>query len=306
MPPRDRRTELPTINRWLMMGFERHFLPSYLRKHFHVVASNHRALTPSILENKASLVVYCNHASWWDPMLALFLRSQLFRNHRLYAPIDATALEQYKIFKSMGFYGVGNSHRGAAEFLKRSLRILQTNGSSIWITPEGKFCDPRQLDQPIELGLAHLAHAIQRGVTRVVKDASRDQDDHTLGGGGYDSDANDQSIPKPTTWFIPTAIEYPFWEERLPECLCWFGDPVPVEWRTESVRSKDDWHELLGNKLRETQRQLAATSMARDPSSFEVLLRGKSGTWRLYDMARRSWAKLRGKQVTMEHSGLWK
>ncbi len=95
-------------------------------------------------------------------MLAIYMRSVLMPAHNLYAPIDRAALEQYKIFKSMGFYGVDGSHRGAAEFLKRSLHILQKPGSSLWLTPEGKFCDPRQLDEPIQPGLAHLAYSIQR------------------------------------------------------------------------------------------------------------------------------------------------
>lgn len=285
MPRRDNRTELPTINRWLMDGFERHFLPRYLRKHFHVVACNRSALTSAVHAANTSLVVYCNHASWWDPMLALYLRSQTFHNHKLYAPIDAAALEQYKIFKSMGFYGVASSHRGAAEFLNRSLRILQTSGSSIWITPEGKFCDPRQLDEPLQPGLAHMAHAISRPASS--------EDESTSPG------------ERPNTWFIPTAIEYTFWEERLPECLCWFGQPTQVQWHSGSQQSKAQWHQMLTDKLRETQRELAAASIARDTSRFEVILRGKVGSWSLYDLARRSWARLRGKQLQLEHSGLW-
>lgn len=290
MPRRDNRTELPTVNRWLMDGFERHFLPRYLRKHFHVVACNRSAIPSAALADNTSLVVYCNHASWWDPMLAIYLRSQLFPHHKLYAPIDAAALEQYKIFKSMGFYGVASSHRGAAEFLRRSLLILKTSGSSIWITPEGKFCDPRQVDQPLQPGLAHLAHAVSRPSTNTTGEATK----------------NGGSVTEPVTWFLPTAIEYTFWEERLPECICWFGEPMQVQWHAATDCTKDQWHQLLTDKLRNAQRSLAAASMARDTAAFEVLLRGHTGSWSLYDMARRSWAKLRGKQVKLEHSGLWR
>ncbi len=109
-----------------------------------------------------ALVIYCNHPSWWDPMLAMYMRSRFLPNHHMYAPIDSASLEKYKIFKSMGFYGVSNTHQGASEFLKQSWQLLQTAGSSIWLTPEGRFTDPRQLDVPLQPGLAHLAHAIEK------------------------------------------------------------------------------------------------------------------------------------------------
>lgn len=288
MPPRDSRLELPHINPWLMDGFQRHFLPRYLRKHFHVVAADRRTLTPETIDGRTSLVVYCNHASWWDPMLAIYMRSVLMPAHNLYAPIDSTALEQYKIFKSMGFYGVDGSHRGAAEFLKRSLQILHTPGSSLWLTPEGKFCDPRQLGEPLQPGLAHLAHSIQREPK------------------GANPSSLNVSHVRPNIWFVPAAIEYVFWEERSPECLCRFGEPIQVEWHAEQVRSKDEWQALLNASLRGTQRMLAAASIARDTSQFEVLLRGSVGSWSIYDMARRSWARVRGKKVSMQHSGIWK
>ncbi len=152
MPERDSRNQLPTVNQWLTSGFENHFLPRYLRKHFHVLACARSTLTAPIVDKGTSLVVYCNHASWWDPMVAIYIRSKMFPAHRFYAPIDASALEQYKIFKSMGFYGIDSSHRGTLEFLKRSLNILRTPATSIWLTPEGKFCDPRQLDEPLQPG----------------------------------------------------------------------------------------------------------------------------------------------------------
>lgn len=262
-----------------MNGFERHFLPRYLRKNFHVVACHREPLTNQIGAATTSMVVYCNHASWWDPMLAMYVRSQVFPHHQLYAPIDAAALEKYKIFQQMGFYGVSPSHRGAADFLRRSSQILQVAGSSIWITPEGKFCDPRELDSPLQPGLAHLAHSIERA----------------------QSHAN-----APQIWFIPAAIEYPFWEERLPECLCWFGQPVQVAWNSAHPLGKPAWQELLSQRLRDAQRALAEASIARNTQPFEVLLRGRVGSWSVYDTARQALARLRGRPMSLEHSGLWK
>lgn len=276
----EQNTELPLITPWLMSGFERTFLPGYLRKHFHVLACHQTTLTREITDGGTSLVVYCNHASWWDPMLALMVRTRVLPQHKLYAPIDEVALEKYKIFQRMGFYGVSSSLHGATEFLRRSMRILHAPGSSIWITPEGKFCDPRELDAPLQPGLAHLAHSIER--------------------------SGPSAQPRPKVWFIPAAIEYPFWEERLPECLCWFGQPTSVSWNSDRPTGKTAWQQLLSDRLREAQRELAAASIARDTSHFTVLLRGKVGSWGLYDWCRRTWSKLRGQTISLEHSGLWK
>ncbi len=215
-------------------------------------------------------------------MLAMFMRSQVLPDHRLYAPIDAEALQKYKIFQHMGFYGVSTSIAGATEFLNRSLAILGTPGSSLWITPEGKFCDPRDAAAPLQPGLAHLAQAIER--RRV------------------DCESSDESTKSPEprcVWFVPAAMEYPFWEERSPECLCWFGQPVAVHWGHAQPRSKQTWLECFTQHLRDAQRCLAEASVARDAARFEVLLRGKGGSGSF-------WTRLFGKRISQEHSGLWK
>ncbi len=49
------------------------------------------------------------------------------------------------------------------------------------------------------------------------------------------------------------------------------GEPLLVPWQADQLRSKDDWREILTNHLRNAQRQLAAASIARDTSQFEVL-----------------------------------
>ncbi|MCC6507800.1 MAG: lysophospholipid acyltransferase family protein [Pirellulaceae bacterium] len=275
-------TELPRVDSWLMHGFERHFLPRYLRRHFHVVAANHQALSPAITQGGSSMVVYANHASWWDPMIAIYLRARLMPNHCMYAPIDAAALDRYRIFKRMGFYGIAlGSHRGAVEFLKRSLRVAQSPRASLWLTPEGKFCDSRQLSQPFLPGMAHLASAIGNTNTHEVHGS------HSV-------------------WFVPAAIEYTFWEERLPECLCWFGTPVEVHWNQPQSQSKEDWNQLFMQHLRDAQRQLSAASIARDTARFTVLLSGAAGSWGIYDAGRKALARLRGQKLSLEHSEkLW-
>lgn len=267
---------LPRIDRWLMSGFERVFLPRFLKKNFHAVAVHCRQITPAVLDPASSMVVYANHASWWDPMTAILLRSRLFPHHRFYAPIDAAALAKYRIFERMGFYGLSlHTFRGSAEFLKRSLRVARAPGSSLWLTPEGRFCDVRDTQQGFMPGLAHLASMIEQRQSLSEGDSSH-------------------------VSFMPAAIEYTFWEESEPECLCWIGPPIEVRWG-QVTRDKAEWDRDLTAQLRLAQQQLAAASIARDAQQFELLLSGRAGSWGLYDALRRTFARLRGQHVPLEH-----
>jgi hypothetical protein len=275
---------IPKINRPLLDGFL-WFAQRYLRKHFHVFAANCDNLLGFEPSEQDALVVYANHSSWWDPLAALVLAKHSFPKHRVYAPIDAVALEKYKMFANMGFYGVEQStQRGAVDFLRTSLAILEQDNASIWLTPEGQFVDMR--DQSVELsgGLAHLA----------TKLAMR---------------ARDSRAKARRVWFIAVGVEYTFWEERKPEALCWFAKPVCVtsEESTSSLsadahEAKSAWAKLLSDRLRAAQADLAAASIARDAGRFEILISSRSGTFFVYDWWRRVVAKLRGKTLDIDHS----
>lgn len=283
--------ELPRIDKWLVDGFTRVFLPNYLRKHFHCVALQRDSLVKDVFANDAAVVLYANHASWWDPMIAMLVRRHLMPEHRLYAPIDAQALARYRIFRRMGFYGIeAQSRRGAAEFLRQSLRIAREPMTTIALTPEGRFCDVRDRGQPLMPGLAHLAWSIES----TPSNGSDQAENRTQA--RLDSPRDGSSC----VWFVPAAIEYVFWEERLPECLCWFGEPVRVAWAA-GTKDKPAWQAELTSRLRTAQAALAGASVARDASQFEILLRGRAGAWRPYDALRRLRARLVGSRVPLQH-----
>ncbi|MEZ6138033.1 MAG: lysophospholipid acyltransferase family protein [Pirellulaceae bacterium] len=270
-------SNLPRISAPLKGGFL-WFSRRYFRKHFHVLAVNRQLLDQVAISDADALVVYANHASWWDPISALLLGQTIFPQHAMYAPIDAVALRKYRMFSKLGFYGIEPStRRGAADFLDTSLKILHRPASSIWLTPEGRFVDPRDENVRIAPGLAHLAHKIS-----VAAESSPASHSHR-------------------TWFIPLAAEYTYWEERKPEALCWFGAPECCT--LQVARSKAEWQTLLEDRLRRAQAELAVASVARDSSQFDVLLSSHSGTFFVYDMWRSLVSKLRGQRLrTTDHS----
>ena len=252
---------VPPVSNWLQNGFHR-FLHFYLRRHFHAIAIDRESRCDATLDPDLPLIVYGNHPSWWDPLIAHYLNLVLFPQRQFYAPIDATALEQYKVFGKLGFYGVEmHAKSGAAAFLKTSSAILHAGNSAIWMTPEGRFADVRDHNASLMPGLAHLCSRMDRG------------------------------------YVLPLVLEYPFWEERLPECLARMGPPMDVS----VERTKSDWSELLESQLRATQSQLSEQAIRRESQPFDNLVSGKRGTGFFYDSFRRMKSLITGSQFRASH-----
>lgn len=258
------RKKLPPINRFLLKGFRR-YSRRLIRKHFHSVAFESACLN-SLGDDDPSqpLIVYGNHPGWWDPLTANYVCESCFPGRDFYAPIDAAALGQYRVLGKLGFYGIDlSSTAGAAAFLSASRAITEVPGTSIWLTPEGRFCDVRDRSAELMPGLAHLASKLTHG--RV----------------------------------IPMAIEYVFWEERLPEMLLRFGDAISIA--DNASKDKHAWGHLVTEGLRRAQDQLSELAIARDIDRFTVTMRGGKGSGLMYDISRRARAFFSGTQFKATH-----
>lgn len=253
----------PAVPAWFQDGFHA-FLRPFLRRHFHAIAIERASRCESSIDDALPLIVYGNHPSWWDPLIAHFLNRSLFPSRQFYAPIDADALQQYRVFGKLGFYGVQmNTASGAAAFLKQSNSILASGNAAIWMTPEGRFADVRDHSATLMPGLAHLCNRMSEGA------------------------------------IVPLALEYLFWEERLPVCLAKLGTPINVA--EQSQRSKSQWGELLTDQLRKTQGSLAQLAIDRSSQPFDHLLSGKRGAGVVYDSFRRMKSLLTGQRFRSQH-----
>lgn len=252
-------TVSPLLLRWFVWYSRR-----YIRRHFHSLRVSRSGLPPQT--RGLPLVIYSNHSSWWDALVCLVLKDEFFRSRTAFAPIDSAMLERYKMFRSLGFFGVEqNTRRGAVQFLRTSESILESRQSLLAITPQGRFTDARERPVRFQAGLGHLPARVQ----------------HAL--------------------FVPFAAEFVFWEERLPEILVRFGEPVEV--RREDAKCFDHahWTNLFEQKLSATQDSLSAESQRRDPEDFQVILRGGAGQGGVYDWWRALSAKIRGEKFNREH-----
>ena len=232
----------------------------FLRRNFHAIRLA-RPGAPRLPPDRPA-IVYTNHPSWWDPALFMVLAPALFAGRPAYGPMDQKGLEKYRFMERIGIFGVElGTMRGAAAFRSTSLTILEDPQAMLWVTAEGSFTDPRVRPLRLQPGVAHLMAQARHAVA------------------------------------LPLALEYPFWDERYPEALCRFGEPLPGE----AADSVEDWRRLLQERLTDAMDQLAADAMTRDPGRFDVLLEGAVGIGGVYDAWRHLRARLAGRRFHAGH-----
>ena len=256
-------SSIPAISPLLLRWFT-WYCRGYLRRHFHSLRVSGAGLPPDT--HGLPLVIYTNHASWWDPLVGLVIKDTFFADRSLFTPIDATMLARYRMFAKLGFFGVEQgSRRGAVQFLRTSESILQSPNHLLAVTPQSRFADVRERPVKFQAGLGHLATRVERAV------------------------------------FLPMVTEFVFWEERLPEILVRFGEPVAVRREHATAFTHDYWTDLFEQKLEANQDALSAEAQRRNPSEFKTLLLGGAGQGGVYDLWRGLKAKLRGETFTKEH-----
>jgi 1-acyl-sn-glycerol-3-phosphate acyltransferase len=209
------------------------------------------------------LVIYSNHPSWWDGVVYAMLAKHLFAQRRMFTPVDAAMLDKYGFVGKIGAFGVEQgTRRGAADFIAVSKAVLARDDVLI-VAAQGRFADPRERPLACGAGIAHLPDHVG-GVT-----------------------------------FVPLAIEYPLWLEKQPEMLLQFGEAIdgdalaqlPVAERLAKLEAA----------LERSMDRLAASSIARDASAFEIWMEGTMGVNPIYDAWRRLRARLSGGSFNAEH-----
>ncbi len=254
---------LPRISPLLLNWFT-WYSRRYIRRHFHSLRVSLAGLPPD--SRGWPLVLYSNHASWWDALVCLVVKQEFFPHRTAFAPMDAALLERYKMFRKFGFFGVAqDSWQGAIQFLRTAEAILESPDNLLFVTPQSRFADVRERPVRFKAGLGHLA---LRG-------------EHAF--------------------FVPVVAEYVFWEERLPEILVRFGEPVEVRAGNCAALDAKSWTNLFERKLMETQDALAVEAQRRNGNDFQMMLRGGAGQGRVYDGWRWLKAKLRCESFSKEH-----
>jgi len=196
------------------------------------------------------LILFANHASWWDGLTAMLLAQTILPERDHYAPVDEEVLARHGILRSLGFFSAGffamdqASARGAAQLLRAGSAVLSREGSVLWITPEREAQDVRK--RPVvfrpELG------ALMTRMGRLT--------------------------------CVPVAMEYAFWDEKLPEILINIGEPLEIG--DGSMEDARTWTNLLSYATAATLDELAMLAIERDPGAFETVLSGTGGGYEFW------------------------
>ena len=243
----------------LILRFFRRVVRRYFRRHFRAVQVQG---VERLRGQQGPLIVFGNHTSWWDPMLLVLMGQLEMPERRHYAPIDARALEQYPILRKLGIFPVEmGSTRGAAQFLRTAEAILR-DGGVLWLTPQGRFADPREFPLAFKPGLAALA------------------------------------LRMPNVPLLPMAVEDTCWDERLPEALVRFGEPMQVSPGVTTPEATRELEAALGTAMY----ALQAAAVARDATAFTTVFSGARGTGGMYGLIRRGRALMQGRRPLLDHT----
>ncbi len=248
---------LTPVNPLLLRGF-RLIASRRMRKAFRAVRVAGLERFPT---TTGPVIVYLNHPSWWDPLTSFVLAPHLIGRRNFYGPIEAASLERYGILRRLGLFPVEvDTPRGAVQFLRAAETVLN-GGGVLGLTPQGRFTDARERPPVLRDGLGALLSRMQRQGR--------------------------------STAVVPLAIEYTFWDQRLPEALACVGQPIVCEPGTppEQAVAAEAWTERLAAALAETQDELRDLALTRDAGRFTTVLHGRPGAAGFYGL----WEAVRGK-----------
>jgi 1-acyl-sn-glycerol-3-phosphate acyltransferase len=246
----------------LLLSMLGRYRESYLARHLNAVRLSKTQRPDPVAIRDKPLIVYCNHPSWWDPLVCMQLAAHLFPERRHFGPLDAGALRKYPFFEKLGFFGVEpGTARGARRFLAVSQEVLARPDAALWIAAEGRFSDPRERPVRLRSGIGHLASKVRDAV------------------------------------LLPLALEYPFWEEKSPEALARLGEEIPTG---DADLDAADWTPILEDCLETALDALAAEAQHRDLARFEVLLGDGAGAGGVRGAWRRLKTRWRGGRLGLE------
>src|ERR1700722_1447946 len=104
-----------------LLSFFANYLNWYIGRHFHAIRLANSYRFP---QTAGPLIVYANHASWWDPLAFIVISRYFFPTASHYAPMDAAALKYYALLRKLGIFPVeAGTRRGAAQFFGSHRRV---------------------------------------------------------------------------------------------------------------------------------------------------------------------------------------
>ena len=249
-------TPSPTCRRFFAI-----YLRRLLGKSFFAVrlAPGTREALAAIELDVRPAIVLINHASWWDPLVGLWLGAQLTPTRPVLGPMELAQLKKFAIFRKLGIFGINPDQPGSLAAMTDYLRYVFATAprTAFWVTPQGQFADVRD---PIRIRPGAAAAAARLGDVVVAT----------------------------------VAVEYVFWTDQRPEVLV---RAVSVQTPpTEAGISTASWTRAMQLAMQANADALATLSRSRDTNAFETYSGGgRAKVHPVFDL----WMRLRGRDPAL-------
>jgi 1-acyl-sn-glycerol-3-phosphate acyltransferase len=186
-----------------------------------------------VREQGVPLLLYANHSSWWDGLIAF----QLSRACRLeqYAMMEEQQLREYPFHRKLGAFGVVRENaRDALRSIEYAGQLLKGTSRALWIFPQGETLPNDARPLVLYTGAARIVERLK------LADAA------------------------------PVAIRYEFLEDYRPEALVRVGTPGRVA--VEDGFNAKHLTALFTERLTHTLDELRADIIARDFAGYEEIV----------------------------------
>lgn len=244
-----------------------------LAKDFHRVnlTPASRVASAAFNAHAGPAILVMNHASWWDPLVALVVGSELFPSRKAIAPMHSEQLKRFAFMRRLGMFGIDPDNPASLSAMSAYVAsFFQSHPAparpTLILTPQGTFTDPRE---PIR---------VRPGAAAI-------------------------SAETPGVLVASLSIEYGFWQSRRPELFLRFETlAAPNGSRADDAgeqgrASTTSWHRVITSGMQANADALATLVKARDPAPFESLFRTRGSSINpAYDL----WLRLRGKSGEIE------
>ncbi len=184
-----------------------------------------------VLRQAKPQIVYINHSSWWDGLVAFEIFRKVKADH--YVMMEEKHLKKLFLFRRLGAFSVVRENpRQAIESINYAVNLLKTNKNrTVWIFPQGEILPNDQ--RPL-----HFYRGLERIVAKTGECA-----------------------------VIPCAIRYDFLGNFKPEIFVRIGEAEHFG-RTRPVDPKN-LTAGFENKMTETLESLKRDVCAADTSNYE-------------------------------------
>jgi 1-acyl-sn-glycerol-3-phosphate acyltransferase len=131
------------------------YLAYRLRKAFKIIKHDEVNVMPG-----HSVLLLCNHFSWWDGFWAGYL-SQTYLNRNFYIMMQEDHLKKRMFINLLGGFSINRKSKEVVQSLQYAANLLENPNNLVTIFPQGELVSNHTEDIEIERGIGHVVKKIK-------------------------------------------------------------------------------------------------------------------------------------------------